>query len=724
MKKNKPRFFYRILILTGIFLCCFGKLSAWAAMADAEGALNPKVIRVGWYDYAGFYMTDENGYRSGYGYDYLLEMARFGGWSYEYVEGTVSECFQMLEDGKIDLMGSVMYSPERAMIMDFSTISMGKNFTVMTVRSDDSRYQIGNPRGFDGIKVGALQGDTRQNELESYSKKQRFTYQLEEYATPDLIERALQNREVDALLGTNMRVAGGQERIIAQYAPRDFYFVTKKGNARIKKSIDAAMEQIEFNRKDFQSELSKKYFSVDMSGSLTFTEEELQFLQTQSQIRVLLPSLRRPMAYQEDGVYKGILVDILNALGDRIGVSFEYMEVRDQIEGITYADSGQADILANVYNDCGWAERNHLFLSRPYMTLDYVSVSQIDSDVSKPNLRIAAVKGYRFSQDFVQKRYDENQITWYDNEEACINAVQKGSEDICFVSTYVANDYLQNYRYRNLYSSIISYSHGITVGVSSTLPQFQVLLSILDKGIASMGDLGINNIINANTMPQSHHLSAWELIMRNPVPFVGVCAVFSMIIIVLASMLLSSRKIRRKDQELYRAKLAAERDSLTGLYNRLSFELLVSEVLSSHASHKMSAFAMLDIDDFKQINDRNGHSYGDKILVMLAQNLDMQLKPETAFLCRMGGDEFALFLPEISAEEQILRKLQQVHKQVGSGCDDTMPIPFSMGIAFTSEYQNTFAQLYEAADTALYCAKQKGKNLVCVAESSTELKKN
>ncbi|MEG2074849.1 MAG: transporter substrate-binding domain-containing protein, partial [Angelakisella sp.] len=146
------------LVECAALLCAF-IAPAYAAEDKATTTDTPKVIRVAWFDYAGFYMVDGNGYRSGYTYDYLQEMARYGGWRYEYVSGTIPECLEMLENGEIDLMGAMMHSDERAETMDFSKLSMGENFSILTVRADEHRYRIDSSKeDLDGIHIGVLDG--------------------------------------------------------------------------------------------------------------------------------------------------------------------------------------------------------------------------------------------------------------------------------------------------------------------------------------------------------------------------------------------------------------------------------------------------------------------------------------------------------------------------------------------------------------------------------------
>ena len=670
----------------------------------------PQVIRVGWYDYGGFYMKDSTGYRSGYAYDYLQEMARYGGWRYEYVEASVADCMQMLQDGRIDLLGSVMYTPAREAVMEYSAINMGRNFSVLTVRTDDSRYWLNDWAHFEGIHIGILKNDARLRWLDDYARGHGFSFTTSEYETPALAELALKEKHVDAILTTNMRVASGSERIIAQFTPVDFFLVAKKGNRRIMDAVDAAMEQIEFSRKGFQAELAQKYFSVDLSASLTFTEEEKAFIKSHPVIRVSCSGSRKPVSYTENGQFRGVVADILAELEKRIGVTFECVGASSQEGATGLVQSGEADMLAHVYDAYGWAELNKMLLSRPYIRLDYVAMLRKGDTPDRPDLRVAAVRGYRFSQDFVLKHYDASRIAWYDSEEECIAAVNEGARDVCFVSSYVAAEYLQRYAYRNLYSSMINYSHGVSFGLSTN--ESTSLLSILDKGIASMGQATINKIVVDNTMFKSGDFSFEDVLSRYPMQFIAISGTFSVVTISLGALLVISRYRRKKNMELYLARLAAERDALTGLYNRLYFELSVSDWLAARKTAR-NAFVMLDVDDFKNINDMQGHSQGDKTLVALAEGL-RTLFPEEALLCRMGGDEFAVFLPDIASSNSVTTMLLTAQEALRQGVSEGIPVACSIGLAFSPEQGSDFVTLYEAADAALYSAKRNGKGRLCV----------
>lgn len=159
------------------------------------------------------------------------------------------------------------------------------------------------------------------------------------------------------------------------------------------------------------------------------------------------------------------------------------------------------------------------------------------------------------------------------------------------------------------------------------------------------------------------------------------------------------------------------RDSLTGLLNHTNIkEQLQLEIARSDRQNAPLSFAMLDIDNFKQINDVYGHLAGDRVIKNLARLLRQCLR-QTDILGRYGGEEFAVILINTDVNnafkiiEKIRRKFSQVHQQLGSS---EIFVTFSCGIASFPDYTDA-NHLNDAADQALYQAKHQGKNCTVFA---------
>jgi len=161
-------------------------------------------------------------------------------------------------------------------------------------------------------------------------------------------------------------------------------------------------------------------------------------------------------------------------------------------------------------------------------------------------------------------------------------------------------------------------------------------------------------------------------------------------------------------------------DSLTGCFNRRSFEIqLDKDLLMARRVHQPLSLIMLDIDRFKHLNDFAGHDAGDAALRQLADCFHQELRgSDTA--ARFGGDEFALILPH-AREEGALIVAERLRLQI-----QEIEIPgfgnltASIGIASFPLHGNTRAELFRAADGALYSAKRAGRNCVRVASDPTQ----
>jgi diguanylate cyclase (GGDEF)-like protein len=172
----------------------------------------------------------------------------------------------------------------------------------------------------------------------------------------------------------------------------------------------------------------------------------------------------------------------------------------------------------------------------------------------------------------------------------------------------------------------------------------------------------------------------------------------------------------------------AETDALTGLANRHSFDIRITELWNA-AYEKQSGLSIIlvDVDRFKLINDTYGHLYGDKVLRRIAHLLAEALRRKDDIAVRFGGEEFVVVLPETQEAEatmvaERLRKLVEVaglpalEVQLGTLGDMTATVSCGVATAYP-QYDGGYQELLDAADRALYTAKESGRNCVCCAPS-------
>lgn len=180
------------------------------------------------------------------------------------------------------------------------------------------------------------------------------------------------------------------------------------------------------------------------------------------------------------------------------------------------------------------------------------------------------------------------------------------------------------------------------------------------------------------------------------------------------------------NQQMAEIKEQAERDSLTGIYNRRYLEDTASQwIKAAHMNKKNVTIALFDIDKFKRINDTYGHLAGDHVIQYLATKCQKNVVEETTIVARYGGDEFVLVFNDLTPLEGLERAeslFMLLSSLVVDFEDIQIPISISMGIAHTQiHHVHTFKDALQAADEALYVSKQNGRGRLTVAKTKKEV---
>ena len=188
-----------------------------------------------------------------------------------------------------------------------------------------------------------------------------------------------------------------------------------------------------------------------------------------------------------------------------------------------------------------------------------------------------------------------------------------------------------------------------------------------------------------------------------------------------------SDEIKKNEEitnKLEEAQAAAEKDNLTELLNRISFEKYVKNSLLEQPYHGI--MLIFDLDNFKQINDNLGHPEGDKVLKIIGNLLKSEFR-KGDIIARFGGDEFVVFIsnniPIKTLEGKLKTLLDNIRKNL-SYYYDNLKVSASIGVAYINNEINKYEDLYICTDVALYIAKELGKDRYYINEDNIRCMRN
>ncbi|UUC52803.1 GGDEF domain-containing protein [Pseudomonas citronellolis] len=190
----------------------------------------------------------------------------------------------------------------------------------------------------------------------------------------------------------------------------------------------------------------------------------------------------------------------------------------------------------------------------------------------------------------------------------------------------------------------------------------------------------------------------------------------AMAIMLIALSMTGTERYRREKRM---ARLAA-RDPLTALYNRRALEVRAPRLLEEVCSARPGALLLIDIDNFKLVNDLHGHIAGDRLLVTLSEMI-RSLLPEGAIAARLGGDEFVILLSDVTDERVValgsaLR--EQFHQAAAQAFATPEAVTLSIGASLFDRPPASLAALIEQGDAALYESKRGGRDSIRLVDRS------
>jgi len=358
---------------------------------------------------------------------------------------------------------------------------------------------------------------------------------------------------------------------------------------------------------------------------------------------------------------------------------------------------GKADVALGI--DLPAALPESVLLSRPYGSFPYV-IATPDSVTYIPNL--AALEGKRVAVrpdsrifDIIGREFPGIILVPVQTADGAVKLLDRGDVDAVVDLLPILGHIIEHGGYDSVkISGTTAYQQSLNFVVSRDQKE---LLAIIDKAIDATGLHERNEIFNRYTGP-----------LRASVNYTLIFEILGVALMIIAMLIFRQRTLQRHNAEL---QTLAVTDKLTQIYNRIKLDQSLQEQIQVHKRYGHDfCVIIIDLDDFKQINDRYGHLAGDRVLVDVAQTLKQHLR-RTDILGRWGGEEFMIVCQEtgIQGGIKLARALHTIltNRSVG----EIEHIRCSMGLTQVQE-SDTMDSVVQRADDALYEAKRFGKDRV------------
>ncbi|MCQ2465563.1 MAG: GGDEF domain-containing protein [Oscillospiraceae bacterium] len=507
----------------------------------------------------------------------------------------------------------------------------------------------------------------------------------------------------------------------------DFYIAVYPNGSELADTLNEAQSKILKNDPEFTGKLTRKYFTGSReSTELSFSEKN--WLSAHATIKIGYLDNYMPYSDKNDdrNSADGAMVSIFQELNRIIGRSISAVKYSTYAELYAALESGEIDAMFPAYRDLWRLERENLISTTPLVTDSMVYISKNGTDDFS---RIAVMSSSPVQTLVINEHHHETEIVHFKDINSCIKAIRKGSADGFIVEKNVLEYYLSDGKdISDLVTSDsqVSIEYCFAVKKSSS-----ALCSILDTAFSKMDSNTVSRAINSN-LYRKNSFTFIDFFTHN---ILRVVIIFSCIAAIAVLLFIRNRiTLRKKQNEIddarktisssrletskYREK--TERDHLTGVFSRGHFTDEARRIMGSHRPDDILQLVMMDIDNFKSVNDTYGHDNGDVVLRRLGEIL-REIARVNGFAGRFGGEEFLIFLHGNNTEiqEHIITNVCSKLRETDFDFTERH-ITMSVGVTRISD-GDTLDECIERADKALYYSKNHGKNQVNYFENLSGL---
>jgi signal transduction histidine kinase/CheY-like chemotaxis protein len=633
--KKHIKILCRIIVYICAYLCVIGHL-ADEAYADTQN----QIVRVGYYENEVFQEgAGEGEVKSGYSYEYYRKLSEYTGWEYEYVYGEFSELYQMLLDGKIDLLAGLAKRDDRIGIIGYPNAKMG-NESYYLVKYDDDISISADPATLNGCRIGVLDS-AMVGALNSFLDENNVSAEVITYPDYPHLFEAFDAHKVSVLAAESDGAHGRDHyEVLCVFGASDYYLCVNIERPDLLSELNSAQSMLASEEPNYLSSLSAKYYSVSVTAR-AFSQAEREWMNEHQKINIgylenYLPYSDKDSTGNVTGIIKDMVPEIMDVLGiPDIEVNYKgYQKYDDMIADMA---GGVIDVAFPVGGGLYYSEENGIYQSNAVVSSPTALIFQGEYG-SATTARFAVNENNRMHYYYVRTNYPDAEIVFYPSIDDCLAAVLSGKVGATTLNGLRANEILKNRKYKNLIIRQSNHNDDCCFGVKIGN---EGLLKLLNRGINVLGADYAQNISYRYT-ESLYSYSFWDMLLDN------MAAVGSILLIIVALIVfLLVRDIRRtrkevEEKEKARQELEEKNSELADSQKALSDALRVAEnanraktVFLNNMSHDIrtpmnaiigfTALAESNIDNKQQVKDYLGKisTSSGHLLLLINDVLDM-----------------------------------------------------------------------------------------------------
>ncbi len=507
------------------------------------------VIRVGSFEET-YNVVNEKGERSGYGYEYLQDIAGYAGWTYKYITSDWKNCFTQLENGEIDILGDISYTDERAENMLFSDMPMGEEKYYIYTDASNMDLTAGNLDSFEGKNIGVFKDNITEDVLNEWELKYGLHTQHVNVSNTAEVMDKLSKHEIDCFVSVEEpRWEESEISPITSIGETEIYFAINPKRPDIKEALDSAMRRIKDDNPFYTDDLYRRYLSAQSSSFLS--KEEREWIGQHGAIRIGYLNQDGGISSVDPSTGKltGVITDYVDLAENCLQgqtLEFELNGYDTRSELLQALQDGKIDLIFHANQNPYFAETNGFALSDTLLTLNMAAITAKDSfDENKENI-VAVEKDDFALKAYLSYNYPQWKVVEYETSDAAVKAMQKGETDCIVSNSGTVSDYLKN---NKLHSVFLTKEADVSFAVQQGEP---VLLSILNKTLTSMPTTQFSGaVVSYNA--SSRKVTAKDFIQDN---LLAVSLIVGISIFVVLCIILDSLKKSKRAEE--KSKKSAE----------------------------------------------------------------------------------------------------------------------------------------------------------------------